>query len=401
MDFSLTKEEEAFKKELEVFFEEEMKNAPKSFTGSVEDIYASEEGNNFHKYMAKRLGEKGWIAHAWPKEYGGMEASIMEQIIFEEVKARHGAPGIDGFGVGMFAPTLLVGATEEQKERLLPPIARGEVFYSQGWSEPDAGSDLASLTTLAIREGDHYVVNGQKTWTTGGHYADHMFLLARTDPESNRSRGLSVFNVDLSTPGIEIRPLLYLDGKHIYNEVYFKDVRLPAYDLIGAEGKGWDLTRQTMNFERSGAGLYSAFQRTLKNLITYMKTTESGGRLLSENPINRKKVAQLIIDTELGASLGYKVGWYQSKNDALNIIWSASASKLFGSEFVQRYAQYATEIMGAYGQLEAGPQAPLGGSAAGMYQFCKAMTIWAGTNEIQRNLIAWVGLGLPRLKFKP
>ncbi len=401
MDFSLTAEEQAFEKELEVFFEAEMKNAPPEFAGGLEGIYANEEGNNFHKYMAKRLGEKGWIAHAWPKQYGGMEATIMEQMIFDEVRGRYGAPGIDAFGVGMFAPTLLVGATEEQKERLLPPIAKGEVFYCQGWSEPDAGSDLASVTTLAIRDGDHFIVNGQKTWTTGGHYSDHMFLLARTDSDSKRGKGLSVFNVDMSLPGIEVRPLLYMDGNHIYNEVYFKDVKLPAYDLIGEEGKGWDLTRQTMNFERSGQGAYAGMRVIVDELIGYMKNTKRGGKSLADDPINRKKIAQLIIDCEMGTTLGYKIGWYQSKNDAMNIIWSASSSKLLATELAQRLSQYATEIMGSYGQMEDDPEAPMGGHMANLYQFCKGMTIYAGTNEIQRNLIAWVGLGLPRLKFKP
>jgi alkylation response protein AidB-like acyl-CoA dehydrogenase len=401
MDFSLTKEEQAFKQELEEFFEEEMKNAPPGFGGNFEDIYDAEGGNDFHRYMAKRLGEKGWIAHAWPKKYGGMEATIMEQMIFDEVRGKYGAPGIDAFGVGMFAPTLLVGATEEQKERLLPPIAKGEVFYCQGWSEPDAGSDLASLTTLAIRDGDHYIINGQKTWTTGGHCADKMFLLARTDPDSKRGKGLSIFNVDMNLPGVELRPLLYMDGGHVYNEVYFKDVKISADDLVGEEGKGWELTRQTMNFERSGTGGYAGTRNTINKMITYMKETKRGGKTLADDPINRKKIAELIIDSELGSALGSKIGWYQSKNDQMNIIWSASSSKLWGTELSQKLSQYATEIMGAYGQLESGAEAPLGGSMPGLYQFCKGMTIFAGSNEIQRNLIAWVGLGLPRLKFKP
>lgn len=401
MDFKLTKEEQALKKELEAFFEEEMKNAPSGFSGGIEGIFSSDENNKFHKYMAKKLGEKGWIAHAWPKQYGGMEATITEQMIFDEVRGRYNAPGIDGFGVGMFAPTLLVGANEEQKQRLLQPIASGEVFYCQGWSEPDAGSDLASLTTLAIRDGDHYVVNGQKTWTTGAHYADHMFLLARTDPDSKRSKGLSVFNVDMNIPGIEVRPLKYMDGGHVYNEVYFKDVKVPAEDLIGEEGKGWDLTRQTMNFERSGSGRYAGLRVLINELIDYMKKTKRAGKLLSDDPINRKKVAQLITDCEMGTSFGYKIGWYQSNNDAMNIIWSASSSKLWATELAQKLSQFATEIMGSYGQIEEGPQVVMNGSMIGLYQFCKGMTIWAGSNEIQRNLIAWVGLGLPRLKFKP
>jgi alkylation response protein AidB-like acyl-CoA dehydrogenase len=198
MGFRLTQEEELKKQEFEEFFKSEMNNAPPEFgNGGLEGIYATEQGFEFHKDMAGKLGEKGWLSMAWPKKYGGREASIMEQVIFDEVRGYYNAPGLDGFAVGMFAPTLIAGATEEQKTRLLPPIARGEAFYCQGWSEPDAGSDLASLTTTAIREGDHYIVNGQKTWTTGAHRAEYMFLLAPTDPRiktGKRPFGLSSEN---------------------------------------------------------------------------------------------------------------------------------------------------------------------------------------------------------------
>jgi alkylation response protein AidB-like acyl-CoA dehydrogenase len=402
MDFKLTEAEEALKKEFEEFFEAEMKNAPPEYgNGGLEAIYGTEEGNAFHKSMARKMGDKGWISMAWPKAYGGRDATIMEQMIFNEVRARYRAPGIDGFGVGMFAPTLLVGANEEQKQRLLPPIAKGEVFYCQGWSEPDAGSDLASLTTLAIREGDFYVVNGQKAWTTGGHRVDHMFLLARTDPDSKRSKGLSVFNLRMNLPGIEIRPLLYMDGRHIYNEVFFKDVRIPADDLVGTEGDGWNLTRQTMNFERSNSGAYASVKQTLGTVVEYMKTTKRDGKYLSENPINRKKMVQLFIDSEVGQALAYKTAWYQQKKDFMNVVSAASAGKLFATELGQKMSNFVTEIIGPYGQLENCPLAPFGGSMVELYQFCKGQTIYAGSNEIQRNLIAWVGLGLPRLKFRP
>lgn len=401
MDFSLTKEEEAKQQEFVDFFETEMKNAPPEFgNGGLEGIYATEEGFEFHKYMARKMGEKGWLSMGWPKKYGGQEASIMVQVIFSEVLGYYNAPGVDGFAVGMFAPTLIAGATEEQKERLLPPIAKGEAFYCQGWSEPDAGSDLASLGTTAIREGDHYIVNGQKTWTTGGHRAEYMFLLARTDPDSQRSKGLSVFHLRMDAPGVEVRPLLYMDGKHVYNEVYLKDVKIPAHDLIGVEGEGWNLTRQTMNFERSGAGGFSGAKRYLEKLIDYAKNTNRKGRPISQDPVARRKIAELFIDSEIGRTLAYKIAWMHQKGDFMGLITAASESKLFSTETAQKLSNYATEMMGPYGQLEGGEYAPLDGSMVELYQFCKGATIFAGTNEIQRNLIAWTGLGLPRLKFK-
>ncbi len=399
MDFSFTKEQEELREEFDVFFKEEMKNAPPKWgKGGLESIYATDEGFEFHKYMAKKLGEKGWISRAWPKEYGGQAVPLIEQFIFNEVRGYYGAPGIDGFGVGMFAPTLMVGANEEQKNRLLPPIARGEVFYCQGWSEPDAGSDLASLSTTAIRDGDYYVVNGHKTWTSGAHKADHMFLLARTDPDSTRSRGLSVFNVVMDYPGIEIRPLLFMDNKHVYNEVYFKDVRIPAKDLIGKENEGWALTRQTMNFERSGGGGFLSAKKSVFDIIDYVKSTRRDGKLLSENPVVRQKLAKLYIGTEVGQALAYRINYEQEKGGLIFAASAASESKVFGTELAQRVANYATEIMGLYGQLAPSKWAPLDGEMIDGYQFAPAANIYAGSNEIQRNLIAWVGLNLPRFK---
>lgn len=401
MDFSLTKEEEALKLEFDQFFKEEMKKAPPEYRGGgIEGIYGSQQGFEFHKQMAEKMGEKGWISMAWPKKYGGKEATIMEQMIFGQVRGKYNAPGIDVFAAGMFAPTLLAGANEEQKERLLPPIAKGEVFYCQGWSEPDAGSDLASLTTMAIGDGDHYVVNGQKTWTTGAHLADHMFLLARTDSASKRGKGLSVFNVKMDLPGIQVRPLLYMNGKHVYNEVFFRDVRVPAEDLIGVEGAGWELTRQTMNFERSGSGSFSSVKQAIQSIVEYTKTTKRNGKFLADDPNTRRKLAKLFVDAEVGDALANKIAWYQQKQDIVNVITGACESKLFATELAQRMANFATEIMGPYGQLEYSKWAPLNGSMVELYQFCIGMNIYAGSNEIQRNLIAWVGMGLPRLKFQ-
>jgi len=401
MDFRLTKGEESKKQEFTAFFEGEMKNAPPQFgNGGLEGVYDTEEGFAFHKYMAVKLAEKGWLSMAWPRQYGGREATIMEQVVFDEVRGYYNAPGVDAFAVGMFAPTLMAGANDEQKARLLPPIAEGKAFYCQGWSEPDAGSDLASLTTTAVREGGHYVVNGQKTWTTGAHRAEYMFLLARTDTESKRGKGLSVFHLRMDLPGVQVRPVLYMNGKHVYNEVFFNDVKIPAEDLIGVEGEGWALTRQTMNFERSGAGGFSGAKRYLEQMMAYAKKTTRNGQPLSKDPNTRRKMAEVFIGAEVGKSLAYKIGWMHQKGDFAGLITAASASKLYSTELAQKLANYATEMMGLYGQLEEDPLAPLGGAMSDLYQMCKGATIFAGTNEIQRNLIAWVGLGLPRLKFK-
>lgn len=399
MDFSFTEAQIALQREFDDFFSKEMKQAPPQYGyGGLEGIFGSEEGFQFHRYMAKKLGEKGWIARAWPGEYGGMNAPLIEQLIFNEVVAYHRGAGIDIQGIGMFAPTLLAGASEEQKKRLLPPLARGEAFYCQGWSEPDAGSDLANIRTSAVRKGDHYVINGQKCWCSGAHRADHMFMLARTDPDSTKNKGLSVFNLRMDLPGIDIRPVKYMDNRHVFNDVFFKDVRVPADDLIGKENEGWNLTRQTMNFERSNSGKFLAIKRILNELLAYSKTTCRDGVPLSQRPVIKIKLAQLFADAEVGHALARRVFWDQSQQRLNTAVANASASKVFSSELAQRTYAFATEMMGFYGQLEESAWAPMNGLMAQYYQFSPASNIAAGTSEIQRNLIAWTGLGLPRFK---
>ena len=399
MDFKLTKEQEALKKEFEGFFRDEMKNAPHQIKhGTRYAVYETEETYKFHRNMARKLGQKGWLARAWPKEYGGEGASPIEQLLFNEIREKYNAPGVDFIGLHMFAPTLLIGATDEQKKRLLPPIAGGEVFYCQGWSEPDAGSDLAALATSAIRDGDHYVVNGQKIWTSGAHKADCMFLLARTDPESKRSKGLSVFYLRMDYPGIEVHPIRYMNGMNSYNEIFFNDVRIPEGDRIGPENEGWQLTRTMMNFERSGVGQYAAGKKALEEIIEYVKTTKRDGRFLSKHPIVRRKIAKLFIDLEAGYTLAYKIAWLQEKKGLKVAACAASESKVFGTELMQRIAGFATEIMGLYGQLEPSKWAPLYGKMVDLYQTSIGSNIASGSNEIQRDIIAWSGLRLPRLR---
>ncbi len=397
MDFKLTEEQRALKQAFEDFFREEMKQAPET-TGGLEALLASEESWKFHRYLGKKLGEKGWLSRPWPKAYGGCDAPIVEQQLFNEVRAKYRAPGVDPWGVEMFAPTVLIGGTEEQKKRILPPIAKAEVHYCQGWSEPNAGSDLASVRATALKAGDHYIVNGQKIWTTGAHFADHIFLLLRTDSSSRRNAGLSVFYCRKDLPGIEVRPIKYMNGKHVYNEIFFTDVKIPEANRIGQEGEGWGLTRETMNFERSGIGYFAGAKTVLAELVRYVKNTERDGKALAENRLVRQRLAKLYRDIELGIALSYMGAWTQHKGNAMKAVTMASMAKVYGSELNQRLATAATEAMGLYGQLEQSDWAPMGGSMIDAFQMAIGMNIAAGSSEIQRNLIAWVGLMLPRTK---
>jgi alkylation response protein AidB-like acyl-CoA dehydrogenase len=400
MDFSLTAEQLSLKKEFDDFFREEMKHAPAvyRYEAMIEAQYATDEGWEFYNDMRKKLVEKGWYVRHWPKEYGGGGATLVEQRIYSETQAYYRAPGHDFFGVGMFAPTLMIYATDEQKKRLLPPIARAEVQYCQGWSEPNAGSDLASLKTTAIKDGEYYVVNGQKIWITAAHRADRMFLLARTDPAQKRGGGLSVFNVYMSLPGIEVRPILYMNGVHLYNEVFFTDVRIHESELIGKEHAGWGMTRDTMNFERSGSSAYAITRRSLEKLLQYVKTTKRNGKFLSEDPLIRQKLGKIYADMEAGRALAYRIAWMQEKGNLRFSPAAASESKVFSTELNKRVSDLAIEIMGFAGQIEHSPWAPLDGVMGASYQSTIASIIYAGSNEIQRNIIAWVGAGLPRLK---
>jgi alkylation response protein AidB-like acyl-CoA dehydrogenase len=396
MDFALTSEQEALKKEFGEFFKEEMKSAPAALGFGARDASMTEEGWKFHRQMAEKLGEKGWISRAWPKEYGGQDAPIIEQVIFNEVRANYGAPGIDQFGVGMLAPTLLVAGSEDQKKRFLPSIARGETMWCQGWSEPNAGSDLASLTTKAARQGDNYIINGQKIWTSNAHRADWMFMLARTDPNEKRSKGISFFLLDMKAPGVTVRGIENMDKSHSYNEVLFEDVKVPVENRVGEENKGWTVTRQTMNFERSGIDRFVEIRKIIELLVQYAKETKRDGKPIAEDPIIRQKLAQLAVDNEAGQALAYRIAWEQSKGGLIMAAYMASMAKVFGSELYQRFAYIGCEIMGMHSQIQDEKWAPLRGKFIHYYQLCCGGNIAAGSSEVQRNLIAWVGLGLPR-----
>jgi alkylation response protein AidB-like acyl-CoA dehydrogenase len=354
----------------------------------------SDEDFEIAKNFNNELGKRGWIAPAWPKEYGGLGASIYEQMVFNEEFGYYGAPdtGTRGFGVGMIGPTLIIHGSEEQKKHYLPRITSGEDIWCQGYSEPGSGSDLASLQTRAVRDGDEYVINGQKIWTSGGHRSNQMFCLVRTDPEAPKHRGISFLLIDdiKNTPGLTIRPLVNMANRHHFNEVFFEDVRVPARNLVGEENRGWYVGMTLLDFERSGIGTTAAQKHTLEKL---------GQTLRDRGPEAREKyrtrLAEHVVANNVGRFLGYRIGYIQAKGQVPN--YEASVVKIFQSELGQRIYNFGVNMLGLSGQfVPEEARAPLGGSLPESYLQSVPSTIYSGTNEIQRNIIATRGLGLPR-----
>jgi alkylation response protein AidB-like acyl-CoA dehydrogenase len=373
-----------------------MKNAPSECKASHEALYSDDVCWEFHREMAKKLGAKGWLSRPWPREYGGQDAPLIEQFIFSDVMGYYRGAGVDHLGVNVLAPSLLISGNDEQKREHLPPTGRGERFWCQGWSEPNAGSDLASLTTRATRDGDDYIIEGQKIWTTGAHRADWINMLARTNPEEKRSRGLSFFLVDMKTPGITVRPIPAMDGSHMFNEIFFDNVRVPATNLVGEENQGWMASQMSANFERSMIFMFSVCQRELEELMELCHETKWSGKRPADNTLVRSRLAQTAIEIDAGRALAYSVVWNQIKGGLIEAAPLAAAAKAFASELMQRLTYIGCEIMSLYSQVKQSKWAPLQGAYALNYQTCMGVNFAGGTSEIMRNLISTLGLGLPR-----
>lgn len=395
MDFRLTDEQEALRKEYVEVCRELEKRKPEGFS-ELESIYDTDEGWEYHLYCAKEFAKRGWLSLGWPPEYGG-KGTIMDRVLFAEAAGYYDIPGVDLFGIQMLGPTLLAAANEELKREFLPQIASADTMWCQLWSEPNAGSDLAALTTTARREGDVYVINGQKSWSTGAHRADWAFALVRTDPNAEtKHRGLTFVMFDMKTPGITVRPLLYMDGGHLYNEVFFDDVRVPVRYVVGEENKGWAITQLTASFERSNLGAIMGMERRLQELVSYCNETEIDGEPLARKPLVRDKLADLACQIEAARTLAYRIADAQSKNEMA--MFDASAVKVFAGDLSRRIAVAACDILGPYAQVKRSEWARLGGMIERQYLQYFILTVSMGTNEIQRNIIAWYGLGLPRMR---
>ena len=395
MDFRDTPEEAAFRQEVREFIARE---APKLEQGAGIDVSGYAQVFVQSQGWFKKLGEKGWIAPAWPKEYGGAGMTVMQQFIFNEEMAEARAPRPLHLiiGVGMAGPTLIVHGSEKQKKYYLPRILSGEDIWCQGFSEPEAGSDLASLRTRAVRNGDDYIVNGQKIWTSVAHLSKWMLLLARTDPDAPKHRGITYFILDMKSPGVEVRPLVNMAGGHEFNEVFFDNVRVPKANIIGEENRGWYVAMSTLDFERSAIGSATGLRQTVEDIIHYAREhTEDGTSMLGVNPMLRYELVDRLLETEVGRMLSYRVISLQSKGLIPN--YEAAVIKLYNMELDQRIARTGMNALGTYGQLERGSKwAPLKGRLKHMYLRSVGSTIETGTSEIQRNIIATRGLNLPR-----
>ncbi|MFX1243286.1 MAG: acyl-CoA dehydrogenase family protein [Promethearchaeota archaeon] len=387
MDFRFSAEEEAFRKEVQEFLTREWTRPE----WDPEDPEAWEAGREFER----KLVQRGWLTLAWPKQYGGLEVGHMTQLIFRDEMAYAGAPILDGQGINMVGPCIMVHGTDEQKQRFLPPIAKGEVVWSQGFSEPNAGSDLASLQCRAVRDGDDYVVNGQKTWTSAAARSEWIHVLVRTDPNAPKHRGISYLLVDMRSPGITTMPIVNMAGRAGFYETYFEDVRVPAANLLGEENRGWYAAMTTLSFERSSIGFASGAKRTLEELTSYCRETKRAGKPLIDDPRVRRKLANLAVEIEVGRLISYRVAWMQSQDQVP--VYEASLAKTYTTELRQRIANTGMQILGLYGQLdESSERVPLGGRIKYQYLWTVGETIYAGSNEIQRNIMAQRGLGLPR-----
>lgn len=388
MDLNLTAEERRFRDELRDWLH---LHVPADWDERREE--SLEARFDYLKNWQRKLHAAGWAGISWPKEYGGRGAPLMQQVIFYEEMARVQAPPMANvLGLALIGPTLIAFGTEAQKQRYLDRILSAEEIWCQGFSEPNAGSDLAALSTTAVLDGDSYVVNGQKVWNSYGWAAGWCELVVRTDPAAAKHKGLTVLLVDMKSPGVEVRPLKQMTGESEFNELFFRDVRVPVENVLGKVNDGWNVALGTLMHERAtlGAGLQILYRRNIDRLV---ELARSSGR--SGDPVIRQRLAQCYAEVEI-------MRWNQMRAfSRLSVTGvpgpEGSIQKIFWSELNQRLQQVAQELLGPFGQLSAGGEFAVdNGLWAYGYLRARGNTIEAGTSEIQRNIIGHFVLGLPK-----
>jgi alkylation response protein AidB-like acyl-CoA dehydrogenase len=387
MDLALKPEHQAFADEVREFARKNLSPATKEKT-----LSGKHYDRDDHVVWQQALGRQGWLTYTWPKKYGGPGWGVTERYLFENVLAEEGAPRIIPFGVKMVGPVIYTFGTAEQKERFLPGIAASTVAWCQGYSEPGAGSDLANLRTRAVREGDHYIVNGQKTWTSYAHWGDWIFCLVRTNTEAKPQEGISFLLIDMKTPGVTVRPIIMLDGAHAVNDVFLDNVKVPVANLIGKENEGWTCAKFLLANERLGIAEVPASKRGVGML-----------RALSDNPSMAERIADIDLQvqalemSELRALSTMALGGAPGPE--------VSTLKVRGSEIQQRIAELAMEAVGEYAapyqpgmlfhdtnETPVGPDhAP---PAAPRYFNMRKTSIYGGSTEIQKNIVSKMVLGL-------
>jgi len=388
MDFGLSEEQRKLRQEVSDFLEEELRQG--LWQPSCDAWIMA-----YDPEFTKRVAQTGWIGLTWPKEYGGQGRSFIDRLILTEEMLRYGAPA----ACHWFADRQIGGAivrygTEEQRGELLPIILKGEAYVGLGMSEPEAGSDLASLKTRAIEDGDDYIIDGQKVWTSGGSRMNWIYLVARTDPDAPKHRGISEFFFQTGLPGVDVRPIVDITGGVHFNEVFFDSVRVPKKYLIGEKNRGFYQILHQLDYERSGMERLMANYPLFEALIQYAKETKRNGKPLAEEPVIRSKLAQLKIELEIGRLHMYRVAVVMDEGRAPN--WESSMSKVYGTAFEQRLASMAMEIAGLHGQLSPESKwAPMSGMAYHSYLSSKGYSLQAGTSEVLKNILALRKLGLP------
>ena len=370
-------------------------NRPQKSEDQGDESGWSKDSRERTKDWRGALVANGWIAPAWPKEYGGAGLSINEQFILNEELAENGLSNEGGFGVMMLGPTLMIHGSDEQKTEHLPKILQGDSIWCQGWSEPGSGSDLASLQTRAVRDGDEYVLNGQKIWTSGAQHANWMYMLARTDGDAPKHRGISMLMFPMDSSGVSVRPLTNMADSQGFNEVFFEDVRVPVENRLGEENRGWYVGMTLTDYERSGIGNSVGTQRRLEGLLKTASKLDSNETVVGKSKNWRLGFADRWMEADIARLFSYCNNTIQMNNMVPN--HEASMSKLFTTELNQKIAATTIKLFGLYGTLwdETRPEA-LRGRAASAYLSAVSATIAGGTSEIQRNIIATRGLGLPR-----
>jgi alkylation response protein AidB-like acyl-CoA dehydrogenase len=389
MNLHFSGEDERFRHEVLEFIKDELPPDWRG-TGLLSEAKGEEEWR-FARDMLRKVGAKGWHSLAWPKEYGGQE-SMTKQFIFSEEMYYHELPGVDLVGTLMLAPSIMQHGSEEQKREHLSKIARGEVVWCQGFSEPGAGSDLASLSSRAVDTGDHFLVNGQKVWSTNANRADWGYFLVRTDPDAPKHKGISFLLIDMRTAGVTARHLPNIVGT--YGEIFLDNVRVPKKDMVGKQNDGWRVANTVLGYERSGVHRISAARRNLDKLIEYAKETARNGQPLFKMPVVRNRLTDLYIEAQAVRLLALRV--LSLQNCGRDISYEVSLSRLGGSLLQQHVAAAAMDILGPLGLVDPDSKWAPPSDFRREYLYSLGATVGAGTAEIQRNIIATRGLGMPK-----
>jgi alkylation response protein AidB-like acyl-CoA dehydrogenase len=392
MDFNYTPEDQAFRTEVRAWLE-----ANKKFAPPPSNIMADEGAGDWEARVNwhKKLNQGGWVAVNWPKEYGGRGATVMQRLIYREELGRLGLnePMI-GMGISLLGPTLMHWGTEEQKRNHIPKILKGEEVWCQGYSEPGSGSDLASVQTRATDDGDNFVVNGQKVWTSMAQHADMIFALVRTDPDAPKHKGISYLLIDMHSPGVTVRPLVQMTGGKGFNEVFFEDVRVPKKNIVGERNNGWQVAMTTLMFER-GSGGGEGYLGEVHELARLAKRIPRDGSNAWDDSSVRQRVAEFAAEALALRYTGYRQLTRQLKGMPPGP--EGSMMKLCGTELGLKIALYAMELLGPYSQLEFNaPFAVDKGKWSFRMLAARGPTIYAGTNQIQHNIIGERVLGLPK-----